>query len=118
MVRRRNRTTRGILTDRHPARFQPNQRSEASTNPGTSTCRTLEPVEPRTDEGSFRKPSLRHEPSSSPYAKARAIHLHRDRVPAAVVFAGRRVAERVLLAQFVGDAGGRWIEVAWRANDL
>src|SRR2546427_7397139 len=41
-----------------------------------------------------------------------------NRMPAAVFFPGRRIPEIVLLAQFVGDAARRRIEVARFTNDL
>ena len=44
--------------------------------------------------------------------------LDADRVPAAVFLSARRIAEVVLLAQLVGDAGGRRIEIARIADDL
>src|SRR2546427_7205838 len=49
---------------------------------------------------------------------AAAPHLDANRMPAAVFFPGRRIAEIVLLAQFVGDAARRRIEVARFTNDL
>src|SRR2546427_570637 len=49
---------------------------------------------------------------------AAVAHLDPNRMPAAVFLPGRRIPEIVLLAQFVGDAARRGIEVARFTNDL
>src|SRR6185436_16286220 len=48
----------------------------------------------------------------------RIAELHANGMPAAVLFSGREVSERVLLAEFVGDGGGRGVEVLRIAHDL
>src|SRR4249920_1139162 len=48
--------------------------------------------------------------AASADAIGRTTHLHDDAVPAAVGFAGCWIAERILLAQFVGDVLGGRIE--------
>src|SRR5690349_19999156 len=47
-----------------------------------------------------------------------ASELDPDGVPAAVFRCGRRVAEVILLTEFVGDAGSCRIEIAWIADDF
>ena len=61
--------------------------------------------------------SRRTPPRAHAIARGSA-HFDADRVPAAVLLPGRRVAEVVLLAQFVGDARRRRIEIARVADDL
>src|SRR6478672_8848016 len=80
------------------------------------TYRTIEPIEP--SNLSHLRPSFGDKPSSGPDAKSRSIDLDGDRVPAAVGFARRRIAERVLLAQLVGDARSGRVEIARAPDDF
>src|SRR5687767_8753939 len=52
-----------------------------------------------------------HEPPPRADDEVGIANLDPDRVPAAILDAGRGVPEVVLLAQLVGDAGGRRIEI-------
>src|SRR5215208_5805343 len=58
-------------------------------------------------------------PAARPDDVLRVADFETDGVPPSVLLvAGRRVTQEVLLAQFVGDAGGRAVEIARLPDDL
>src|SRR5438105_10492846 len=59
-----------------------------------------------------------HVPAPCTHAVVVVAHLDADRMPLAVFRAARLVSQIVLLAQFVGDARRRGIEIVRVANDL
>ena len=65
-----------------------------------------------TNLGRGRVPAARSHPQGS------VTHFHSNGMPPTVAMAGTHVSEVVLLAQFIGDARRRRVEIPWAANDF
>src|SRR2546426_687828 len=93
------------------------------TSPSTNSW-TASPAEDAQSEGNRERRhvrddiSRRHVPLTRAYFESPIPDFNLDGVPTAVLLPGARISEVVLLAQFVGDARGRAVEVAELADDL